>query len=215
MKNLVIIGAGGFGRELCSAAHEAVGFGERFRMKGFLDANPSALGRFDGYPPIIGSPEDYAPQPDDVFVTALGNIAARRRCAEMIEGRGGEFISIIHRSAWLGQNTIVGPGSFIAHCAALTVDARVGRHAYIFHGAEIGHDSSVGDFAHVYSLCSVGGGVKIGKGAVLYPGARIVPGRTIGDGAVVGIGSVVLLNVKPGATVFGNPAAPVAHEFGR
>ena len=60
MKNLVIIGAGGFGRELCSAAHEAVGFGERFRMKGFLDANPSALGRFDGYPPIIGSPEDYA-----------------------------------------------------------------------------------------------------------------------------------------------------------
>jgi acetyltransferase-like isoleucine patch superfamily enzyme len=42
----------------------------------------------------------------------------------------------------------------------------------------------------------------------VYPGARIVPNRSIGDGAVVGIGSVVLLNVQPGTTVFGNPAAP-------
>ena len=215
MKNLVIIGAGGFGRELCSAAREAVGFGERFRIKGFLDANPSALGRFNDYPPVIGAPDDYTPQPDDVFITALGNIAARRRCAALIKGRGGKFISIIHRSAWLGQNTVIGLGSFIAHNVVLTTDITVGCHVDIFHGTEIGHDSYVGDFAHVYSLCSVGGGVKIGKGAVLYPGARIVPGRTIGDGAVVGIGSVVLLNVKPGATVFGNPAAPVAHEFGR
>lgn len=208
MKNLLIIGAGGFGRELFSAAREAVGFGEQFRIKGYLDANPSALDRFAGYPPIIGAPESYEPQPDDVFITALGNIAARKRCTALIEERGGTFISIIHRSASLGQNVTVGPGSFIAHNVVLTVDISVGRHADIFHGTEIGHDSTVGDFAHVYSLCSIGGNVKIGKGAAVYPGARIVPNRTVGDGAVVGIGSVVLLNVESGVTVFGNPAAP-------
>ena len=48
MKDLIIIGAGGFGRELFSAAREAVGFGEQFRIKGYLDANPSALDRFAG-----------------------------------------------------------------------------------------------------------------------------------------------------------------------
>ena len=208
MKNLIIIGAGGFGRELFSAAREAVGFGEQFRIKGYLDANPSALDRFAGYPPIIGAPESYEPQPDDVFITALGNIASRRRCAELVEARGGAFISVIHRSASLGQNVTVGPGSFIAHNVVLTVDISVGRHADIFHGTEIGHDSTVGDFAHVYSLCSIGGNVKIGKGAAVYPGARIVPNRSIGENAVVGIGSVVLLNVPSGTTVFGNPAAP-------
>lgn len=208
MKNLIIIGAGGFGRELFSAAREAVGFGEQFRVKGFLDANPAALDRFSGYPSIIGSPEDYSPQPDDAFITALGNIASRRHCAELLESRGGEFISVIHRSASLGQNVTVGAGSFIAHNVVLTVDIAVGRHADIFHGTEIGHDSTVGDFAHVYSLCSIGGNVKIGNGAAVYPGARIVPNRKIGDNAVVGIGSVVLLNVPAGTTVFGNPAAP-------
>jgi len=210
MENLIIIGAGGFGRELFSAAREAVGFGERFRVKGYLDANPSALDRFAGYPPILGAPEDYAPAPDDVFITALGNIASRRRCVELIERRGGTFISVIHRSASLGQNVTVGPGSFIAHNVVLTVDITVGRHVDIFHGTEIGHDTVVGDFAHIYSLCSIGGNVKIGDGAAVYSGARIVPNRSIGNGAVVGIGSVVLLNVDPGATVFGNPAAPIA-----
>ena len=37
MTNLIIIGAGGFGREMFGAAREAVGFGEQFRIKGFLD----------------------------------------------------------------------------------------------------------------------------------------------------------------------------------
>ena len=210
MKDLIIIGAGGFGRELCSAAREAIGFGEQFHVKGYLDVNPSALDRFSGYPPILGTPEDYAIQPNDVFITALGNIASRIRCAELIEKRGGTFISVIHRSASLGQNVTVGPGSFIAHNVVLTVDIAVGRHADIFHGTEIGHDSTVGDFAHVYSLCSIGGNVRIGTGAAVYPGARIVPNRSIGENAVVGIGSVVLLNVQPGTTVFGNPAAPKA-----
>jgi acetyltransferase-like isoleucine patch superfamily enzyme len=52
--------------------------------------------------------------------------------------------------------------------------------------------------------------VRIGEGAAVYPGAQIVPRRTVGDGAVVGIGSVVVLNVPAGTTVFGNPAAPVS-----
>ena len=34
MKNLVIIGAGGFGRELFSAAREAIGFGEHRPLRG-------------------------------------------------------------------------------------------------------------------------------------------------------------------------------------
>ena len=81
MKNLVIIGAGGFGREMFGAAREALGFGERFRIKGFLDGNPAALDGFSGYPSIIGAPETYKVEADDVFITALGSIASRRRCA--------------------------------------------------------------------------------------------------------------------------------------
>lgn len=209
MKHLLIVGAGGFGREMFGAAREAVGYGTEFDIKGFIDARLDALDAFEGYPPVVGTPDGCEIGPDDVFITALGDIAARRRCAELIGRRGGRFVSIVHRSASLGPGVRVGEGSFVAHNVVLTADVSVGRHACVFHNTSIGHDTVLGDFSHVYAQCSVGGAVKIGEGAAVYPGARIVPRRTIGEGAVVGIGSVVVLNVLAHATVFGNPAAPV------
>ena len=206
MKNLVIIGAGGFGREMFSAAREAVGYGENFRIKGFLDGNPDALKEFAGYPAIIGDPETYVISEDDVFISALGNIATRRRCVAMIEGRGGRFTSIVHRFASLGPNVSVGDGSFIAHNAVLTADIAVGRHSCVFHGTVIGHDTSLADYTHVYSLVSIGGGVCVEEGVSVFPGARIVPRVKIGTGSTVGIGSVAVRDVEPGITVFGVPA---------
>ena len=205
-KNLVIIGAGGFGREMFAAAREAIGYGENFAIKGFLDGNPDALCGYCGYPDIIGTPETYEIAKDDVFITALGSIAARRRCAAMIEERGGKFISIVHRSASLGPNVTVGEGSFIAHNVVLTADIAVGRHSCVFHGTVIGHDTSLADYTHVYSLVSVGGGVRVEEGASVFPGSRIVPRISIGERATVGIGSAVVRDVAPGITVFGVPA---------
>lgn len=209
MKHLLIVGAGGFGREMFGAAREAVGYGTEFDIKGFLDARADALAGFQGYPPVVATPDGYEIGPDDVFITALGDIAARRRCAKLIERRGGKFISIVHRTASLGPGVRVGEGSFIAHNVVLTADVSVGRHACVFHNTSIGHDTTLGDFSHVYAQCAIGGAVRIGEGAAVYPGGRIVPRRTVGDGAVVGIGSVVVLNVPAHTTVFGNPAAPV------
>jgi serine acetyltransferase len=40
-------------------------------------------------------------------------------------------------------------------------------------------------------------------------GVSIAPSKKIGDGATIGIGSVVISNVKPGVTVFGNPAKKI------
>ena len=209
MKHLLIVGAGGFGRELAGAAQGALGFGTDFDLKGFLDARPDALAGFAGYPPVLGDPAEYEPEPDDVFATALGNIAARRRCAVALEGRGARFIAIVHRTAVLGPNVSVGDGTFIAPHVTLTADVKVGRHACIFHNTSVGHDARIGDFAHVYAQCAVGGGVEIGEGAMLYPGSQVVPRRRIGAGATVGIGSTVLADVPEGTTVFGSPAKPL------
>jgi len=209
MKNLIIVGAGGFGREMYGTAMNAIGYAEQFLVKGFLDARADALDQFANYPPIIGSPDSYVPQKDDVFVTALGSINARRKCVASLEAHGAEFMSVIARTAFIGPNVKIDAGAFIAPCALISADAHVGRHVGIFHGTSIGHDSSLGDFSHVYAQCSIGGGVTIGAGAVVYPGAVVAPRRTIGAGAVVGAGAVALLNVRENETVFGNPAAPV------
>lgn len=209
MKHLIIIGAGGYGREMLVIARGAVGYGVDFDVKGFLDARADALDGFVGYPPVIGAPKTYEPEADDVFITALGSIVSRRTCVGLLTARGGKFIPLIHRSATLGLNVVVGEGTLVAPNVFVSADVRIGRHAAVFHGTSVGHDSVLGDFSHVYAQCSVGGGVRVGDGAVVYPGAVVVPRRMIGEDAVVGAGSTVVLNVKPGETVFGNPARPV------
>ena len=209
MKHLVIIGAGGYGREMYGAALGSVGYGTEFDVRGYLDARADALDGFAGYPPVIGDPLTYVPDADDVFITALGDIASRRRCVRQVAERGGPFVSLVHRSAFLGPNVTVGDGSFIAPNVVLTADVRIGRHVAVFHNASIGHDTELEDFSHVYAQCSIGGSVRVGTGAVVYPGSVVTPRRTIGEGAVVGAGSTVILNVKPGVTVFGSPAKPV------
>ena len=209
MKHLIIVGAGGFGREMYGAALGAVGHGTEFDVRGFLDERADALDGFGGYPPVVGAPSSYVPRDDEVFVAALGNVAARRRCVEALAQRGARFVAVVHATAVLGPNVTVGDGAFIAPHASLTADVAVGRHASVFHSSSIGHDSTLGDFSHVYAQCSVGGGVRIGEGAVVYPGSVIVPRRRIGAGAVVGAGSTVFVDVEPGVTVLGSPAAPL------
>ena len=209
MRHLIIIGAGGYGRETFGVALGACGYGTDFDVRGFLDARPDALAGFAGYPPVIGSPETYVPEAEDVFVTALGDIASRRKCAELVSAHGGKFIPLVHRSAVLGPHVVIGEGTLVAPNVFVSADVRLGRHAAVFHGTSVGHDAVLGDFSHVYAQCSIGGGVRLGEGAVVYPGSVVTPRRTIGAAAVVGAGSTVFLNVRDGETVIGNPAKPV------
>ncbi len=209
MKHLLIIGAGGFGREAFAMAGESAGYGTEFDVKGFLDARADALDGFAGYPPVVGDPATYVPEADDVFITALGSVRARKRCAEAVEAKGGRFVSLVHKSVFMGPNVTIGDGCYIAPGVSLTADVAVGRHADVFHNASVGHDSILGDFSHVYAQCAIGGGVRLGEGAQVYPGAVVTPRRTVGAYAVVGAGSVAFLDVPDGVTVHGNPAAPV------
>ena len=101
MKQAVIIGAGGFGREMLAWVRQS---SSGYSVKGFLDDNLLAL---DGFPkdvPILGRPQDYEPGEDEVFVCAMGRVENKRACMERILGRGGVFINIVHLSAVIGEN---------------------------------------------------------------------------------------------------------------
>ncbi len=209
MKRLLIVGAGGFGREMFAAAQGASGYGAEFVVEGFLDENPNALSAYSGYPPILCSPQEYEPKPNDVFITAVGSLSARRKLVDIIEKRGGEFVSVVHKTAFIGPNVSIAVGSFIAPGVSLTCDISVGRHSCIFHNSSVGHDTIIGDFSHIYAQCAIGGAVEIGNDVSVFPGAVVTPRRKLGDGAVIGALSAVFANVAPHTRVLGNPAAPL------
>lgn len=209
MKNLIIIGARGYGREICSMAPNCIGFGDSFSVKGFLDSESHSLAAFTGYPPILDSPENYIPMEGDVFICAMGDVGWRKKYVELMAAKGAEFITLIHKGADIGASVKIGKGCFIRNNVVLTTDIAVGDHVSLFDSAMVGHDCIIGDYCHLAAMTFMGGGVELGRLVTLHPGSRIVPHKKIGDGATVGIGSVVLNNIKRNVTVFGVPALPM------
>ena len=205
MKNLIIIGAGGMGRTIYSNALESVGYGDVFRIKGFIDDNLQALDGYDGYPPIISTIQDYMPEGDDVFVSSIGG-SARRPCMEEIIRRGGEFIELIHHTARIYQNARLGKGNFIGAYTVIGNDVVVGDYNMIQSYSVIGHDARIGSWNRIDTHVTCVGGIVIEDETNIHTSAVINHGVTVGTGAHVGALSFVIRKVKPGTTVCGNPA---------
>lgn len=206
MKQLLIIGARGWGREVYDIAKACIAAGAEFMVKGFLDDKSDALDGYDNYPPILGPVETYDVKPDDVFVCALGDVSYKKHYADIIESKGGMFVSLIHPTAILGNNAHIGVGCVVGAYANLSSDTRIGDFVTFSIKAGMGHDSSIGDYSHIGGFTNISGFVAIGKMVTVHPCCNILPHKKIGDKAVIGTSSVVLTNVKMGKTVYGNPA---------
>ena len=206
MKKLIIIGAGGLGRQMFAWAKECPGYGSVFELGGFLDDNPHALEGYKGYPPVLGGMSDYVVKQDDVFVIAIGDKDDRLKCISRISEKGGSFYTLIHPSSYVYCKENIGIGSVIAPMASIGVDAKVGDYCLIQGGDMIGHDVEIGNNVRIDCNVVCVGGIKIKDNVVIHTGSVINHGVTIEEDAVVGAMSFVIKRVKQGTTVFGIPA---------
>lgn len=213
MKKLVIIGAGGFGREMLAWARQSA---NTWPVKGFLDDNPRALDGFAKNVPLLGGVNDYQPHEDDVFVCAMGRVEFKRLCVERILSRGGEFAQVIHATSARGENVAVGRGVILCPHSAVSSDVRIGDFVTVNMHSTVAHDAVVGNWTQIHCHADITGGVILGEGVLVGSHASILPGVKVGDGAIVGAGAVVMQDVQPGTSVFGAPARPfVTREVSR
>jgi len=204
-QHLVVVGAGGFGRAMASLARSDVACGVDWDVKGFLD-NRSGLSTPSNLP-ILGDPLVYQPLPDEIFICALGDPAARRRFTEPLIARGADFIKL-QTEMHVGERAHISRGCIFERKVSLGPDVHLGEFVTILSTTIVGYDVRIGDYCQIASFVFIGGGAQIGDDVVIHPHATILPGVKIGNGAVVGAGSVVMRNVAPGTTVLGNPAKP-------
>lgn len=210
MKNLIIIGARGFGREYHNGLKLRDDYGKDFIIKGFLDDKKDALDGFENYAPILNSVEDYLIEPEDVFVCALGDSFYRRKYVNMIKEKGGTFSSIISSKSIIHPNAQIGEGVMISAFCNISSNTVIGDFTTIQPYCNIGHDAVIGDFCSLESYSFMGGFSRIGDNVTLHTRATILPHVKIGDNSIVGAGSVVLRNVKSNITVFGVPAKKIS-----
>lgn len=213
-QRLVIIGAGGFGREVLDVV-EAINFdysttGETaFEVLGFLDDGDPDTDLLKSYGvEHIGTVDHLAELPEDVgYVIAVGDPGVRRQIDERIEGRTSPVL--VHPRAVLGQRDIeLGPGTIVCANSCLTTNIRTGRHVHVNLSCTIGHDCRLGDYVTLSPLVAVSGGVTIKDSAFVGTGVSVNPGVTIGRGSVIGTNAAVIRDVRDGWTMLGVPARP-------
>jgi sugar O-acyltransferase (sialic acid O-acetyltransferase NeuD family) len=205
--NLIIIGAGRFGREIYTWAQQAIRAGTPWKMKGFLDSRAQKLAQFSYDTPILASPEAYEPDPDDVFLCALGTPKEKEHYCSLVSQKGGRFATLIHPTALVGHDVRIDEGSIIGPFTQLSCDIRLGRHVSFGTHSNTAHDTRIGDYSQICGSCEINGAAKLEEGVFLGSHATILPDARVGAWAYVGAGSVVLRRVAPGAKVFGNPAS--------
>jgi len=207
MKQLVIIGAGGFGREVAEWARNCPAYRREWEIAGFLDDRLDAVDRFPGIGlPVLGNTTDYAPRSDDVFLIALGQPALRRTMRERFTAKGAEFTRLVHESCVVGRRVQLEPGVILCPGVVLTCDIHIGANCALNVSTAMGHDATMGADCQISSFCDITGYVQVGNEVMMGSRTSIIPGRKVGDKAVIGAGSVVIADVPPDVTVFGNPA---------
>lgn len=205
MLQVLIIGAGGWGREALAQMQSDEAYNKEWSVKGFLDSRSHMLDGFDCGVSILGEPLSYQPQSDEAFVCAIGNPKDRHFYTQPLVDKGALFISIRTRTI-LSPRVHLGKGCFFSPHLSISPDVYIGDFVNIQTQSIVSHDVYIGEYAQIGSMVFIGGNARIGKSAVIHPHSTILPNINIGDNAVIGAGSVVVKDVPTGATVFGNPA---------
>ena len=211
MKNLIIIGARGWGREVYAAVIDTKAYrnGEVI-VKGFLDSKSDAFEGLKGnYPPILGAPETYEIQEDDVFFVAMGEPKWRKYFAEMMEKKGAKFISIICAGAYVNPTATIGEGSFVSGWTCVSDNVVLGKHTIVHVFCDLGHDVKVGNYSSIEAYSFLGGYAEVGEESVMHVRSTLIRHKKIGNQVHVGSSSVVMRNINDGLHVFGNPAQKI------
>jgi sugar O-acyltransferase (sialic acid O-acetyltransferase NeuD family) len=203
MKKIILVGAGGAGRELAYALSR----GSEWEVLGFVDDTIQAGTVVNGLP-VFGGIDWLQNYQGNVAVCIVGNPHTKEKLVNRIsENLQISFPVIKNHESIIAEHTYFGEGTIIARAwSYINPNISTGKHVWINVHLEIGHDSYIGDYTTIFSDVIIGGNVKIGTHCVLGSGSIIRPGTTIGNNVYIGGGAVVVKDVPDNVVVVGNPA---------
>lgn len=210
--NLVVLGAGGFGRETLDVveAWNVVGQNEPFHVLGIIDDGPSDqnLARLAqrGYS-HLGSFNDFNfPTLDFQYIIGIGDPTVRERIAERCLTLGWYPGTVVHPSAVLGSEVSIGAGSIVCAGVQLSTNVIIGQHVQLNPGSIVGHDSTLQDFVSVNPGAIISGEVEVRARTLVGAGAVILQNLDIPEDVVIGASACVTKAPLQGSRVAGIPA---------
>lgn len=204
----LIVGAGGFGREcFLWLRHYLDSKGEMPSYIGYLDDDLSKFGSGKSSPPIFDTIHNSSRSLDGYnLIMAIGDPSAKKIIANLLGSRGGKFFTLLHPTAIIFPDAIVGVGCVICPHVIVSSNAEISPFVSINSNSTVGHDVKIGAYTTLSGHVDITGGcvvddsVFFGSHAVLAPNVRIV------SGSKVGAGSTVFRSLRRPNTLVGVPA---------
>jgi sugar O-acyltransferase (sialic acid O-acetyltransferase NeuD family) len=207
---LLIVGAGGFGRETAAAIHCINAVGPQWNLIGFLDDDPALQGReFEGARVLAGVDDGIAAYPSARVVVCTGrpeNYFSRCLIVRRLRLPAERYATIVHPAASIAPTVEIGHGSVVLAGSVATAQCRIGNHVVVMPVVVITHDDEIGDFVTLASGVRLGGGVRVGPGAYVGAGALVREALTVGAWSLVAMGAVVTRPIPRAELWAGVPA---------
>ena len=213
MKDIVIIGAGGFGREvqwLIERINDSSRKDSRWNILGYIDDNVEAGTEINGYQ-VLGNVEYLLSTTTPLAATcAIGASKIREKIISKLRAQGNLFFpNLIDPSVLHSDLVQIGEGNIICAGTILTVNIQIADFCIVNLDCTIGHDDVLDSFVTIYPSVNVSGCVHVGKCAELGTGTQIIQGKNIGSGTIIGAGAVVVKDMPNECTAVGSPCKPI------
>ncbi|WHX40388.1 acetyltransferase [Mesobacillus sp. AQ2] len=211
MKDIVIIGAGGFGREVAWLIEELNRLNREWNILGFVDDNEEIQGHeVNGYK-VIGDIEWLKTKEINV-VCAIGDPITKKKTIERLMESRNSYPILIHPSVIYSDSVSFGEGSIICASNIITTDIRIGKHVIVNLDCTIGHDANFGDYTTVLPGVNISGFVVTGECVSIGTGSAVIQGVSIGEKTIVGAGAVVVKDLPANCTAVGSPAKVIKYR---
>ncbi|MFB2572059.1 acetyltransferase [Micrococcus sp. IITD107] len=210
-QDLVIVGSGGFGREVADVVRDINASGEvpTWNLLGYLDDAPSSANvervHRQGLE-ILGAVEPHVWPTNPHFVVGINDARVRRRIADRLEWAGWSPATLIHPTASIGSDCRIGAGTIMCPGSRITTNVQLGRHVHLNPNCTVGHDTTLCDFVSVNPQAAISGNVLLESGVVVGAAAFILQGLVAGADCTIGASSCVTKSVPADAVVKGVPA---------
>jgi sugar O-acyltransferase (sialic acid O-acetyltransferase NeuD family) len=206
MKDIVIIGAGGFGREVAWLIEEINKHSLEWRLLGFIDDNLSMQNKMLNDVQVLGGLDWLKGKEDVYYICAIGNPKVKRKVVEKCMEYNTIPTTLIHPSVRISKYNTIGSGCIICSGNIITVNTVIGNHVIINLDSTIGHDAGIGDYCTILPSVNISGNVIIEEETEIGTGTAIIQGIRIGKGVVIGAGAVVVRDLPDNCTAVGVPA---------
>jgi len=209
MKDIVIIGSGGFAKEVAFLIDEINSQSPQWNLLGYIDnGDPITNGKYQ-----VFNNDDWLQRIDSNIHVAfgIGNPILINKINDNLKGNKHiKFPNLIHPNVigdW--ERIAFGQGNIICASCTFTTDISIGNFNIVNLDSTIGHDVIIGNYNVINPSVNVSGGVQIKNKNMIGTNTAILQYVELASELIIGASALIIKNINEPGVYIGSPVKKI------